>query len=110
MILEAFSHKLKNSSGNQSKGSCPAEDLLHEWLMGILTGESGDSDSVDDIVTRVIQTEIAYVAMDDELWFVGRSETGAELLDALYNYCKSYDNWQFSRWLHDLQASDFPKV
>ncbi len=110
MILEAFSGKLKKDYS----GSKQAEALLHEWLTEILSQKTLKETSArnpdEALVHQVIQTEIACVTMDDDVWFVGRSETGASLLEALYSYCKSYDNWQFSRWLHHLQASDFPRA
>ncbi len=103
MILEAFSSKLKNA---YKRNTGRAEAVLHEWLSETLSAE----EAANDIVVQVIQAEITQVTMGDEVWFVGQSKTGAELLNALYRYCRSFDNWQFTRWLHNVKASDFPTV
>jgi hypothetical protein len=39
--------------------------------------------------------------------FHARSATGKRLLDTLCEFCDSYEQWLFNRWLHHLKASDF---
>ena len=45
-----------------------------------------------------------------ERHFEGLSRSGKVLLKSLTSYCVSYDHWQFSRWLHNLRASDFGQI
>jgi len=34
-------------------------------------------------------------------------ETGKELLNSLFIFADSYDQQRFSRWIHNVKASDF---
>jgi hypothetical protein len=80
-------------------------DVLHYWLFNILYHPLTESSSP---VYRVIHTEISFTTEDDgTLTFLGNSRSGWRLLNSLVDYCRSYDDWQFRRWLHHLQASDF---
>jgi hypothetical protein len=109
LILEAFSDTL-NECYRRNEQS--AEAVLQEWLLGYLRAPVDSSDHV----SRVLHTEIGY--LDPNLpsesqttsmqGFFGKSTSGQILLESLFEYCKSYENWQFSRWLHHLRASDFP--
>ncbi|MBX2859829.1 MAG: hypothetical protein KTR14_01245 [Vampirovibrio sp.] len=98
MILEAFSHELQAKYG---KGE-PSEKILHQWLLTIMQMSRPKTQ-----VERVLHQEVMMVHMKGQVIFQGRSESGHGLLRSLYNYCKSYDHWQFSRWLHEIKASDF---
>jgi hypothetical protein len=61
----------------------------------------------DDMVGRVIHTEIEMFDCNGFPTFEGKSDTGRKLLESLYKYCRSYDHWKFTQWLHVLNASDF---
>jgi hypothetical protein len=63
----------------------------------------------DDHVASVIRREITAIRdPDSDRWlFIPNSSTGKALLKSLLEYCRSYDHWQFSKWLHQVQASDF---
>lgn len=100
MILEAFSQELQ---ADKNRGRAP-ERVLFDWLVGHLLVPAHPHDHV----SRVIQTEIALLDVDGRLGFEGRSASGHTLLQSLFNYCRSYEQWQFSRWLHHMRASDFP--
>lgn len=100
MILEAFSGHLHERSG---KGHS-SEEILHQWLFEILSAPQNRREPV----TCVIHTEIGMQLTDGKMQFAGLSATGDRLLSSLYGYCKSFDHWQFTRWLHHLRASDFP--
>ncbi|MEB3287697.1 MAG: hypothetical protein VKJ04_09355 [Vampirovibrionales bacterium] len=39
--------------------------------------------------------------------FAPKTDSGKRLLKTLVSFCQSYDQWQFSRWLHHVNASDF---
>ncbi len=114
MILEAFSDVLHECYRRNEQS---AEAVLQEWLLGYLRAPLDQADHI----SRVLHTEIGY--LDPDLTaesanfhqesksfqgFFGKSYSGQILLESLFEYCKSYENWQFSRWLHHLRASDFP--
>jgi hypothetical protein len=101
LILEAFSDYLRQS--HQPPGS--PEKVLLAWLKEILSLPPAP----DDMVGRVIHAEIAMEHLHGRLLFEGKSRTGRQLLKSLLCYCRSYDHWQFTRWVHELRASDFSR-
>ena len=101
MILEAFSDYLKE---DHNRDRSP-EQALMAWLTRILLLPPAP----DDMVGRVIHAEISMVNFQDRTLFEGNSHSGRKLLKSLIEYCRSYDHWQFTRWLHELRASDFSR-
>lgn len=99
MILEAFSTELK-AQPNQSR---TPERVLFEWLCRMLLVPPAP----DDHIGKILHTEIAMIDCNGLPAFEGRTDTGRVLLESLYKYCRSYDHWKFSHWLHQLNASDF---
>lgn len=63
----------------------------------------------NDMVGRVVHAEITMVHAQGRTLFEGNSHTGRKLLKSLIDYCRSYDHWQFTRWVHELRASDFSR-
>jgi hypothetical protein len=98
MIVRAFSKYIKQFNDD----SIPTDVLLYGWLKDNLTRKPGCN------ITKVIHAEISLLSDEDcNIKFMGKSKTGIKLLETLYNYSKSYDQQKFSRWVHDLKASDF---
>lgn len=100
MILEAFSTVLHQEWG---KNEDSAQDILHRWLLNILTESEGPA----NVIHNVIRTELSLLNISGEAVFAGKSSTGATLLQSLYLYCDSYERWQFSRWIHHLKPAAF---
>lgn len=110
MILEALSQELQ---APENQGRTP-ERVMYDWLVGILLEPPAPTDHVGRVLHTEIQLIDAGVECMDMLTtepgqfsFEGRSESGNRLLVSLFNFCRSFDNWQFSRWLHNVHASDF---
>lgn len=130
MILEAFSEVLKQRY--QKPGD--ALPLLEGWLMGYLLDSLAPNGSQESHVQNVLTTEIEVLwvkappikdKVKDKLKgnptskkmpmlapapmaiFVGKSPTGHRLLNSLTEYCKSYEDWQYRRWLHQVQPAHF---
>lgn len=101
MILEAFSAHLK---AHHKPGHSP-EKILLEWLTGILLMPPDPQNHV----AKVLHAEIELVEHQGHRYFEGKSTTGRTLLKSLTQYCRSYDHWQFSRWVHEVRASDFSR-
>jgi len=99
LILCAFSEQLRL---DRNRGRAP-ERVLFEWLTGILLMPPAP----DDHVSKVIHAEIALLDCDGHPAFEGKSKTGSQLLSSLYQFCRSFDHWQFTRWVHEVSASDF---
>lgn len=100
MILEAFSRILHDRWHQTER---PARTVLHEWLQEIIRHPGMPRNNVE----RVIRTELAMIRANRRRYFVGRSPSGQILLDSLYDYCESYERWQFRRWLHHVKPQAF---
>lgn len=96
MILKEFSKYLQN---NKDKNSVK---LLNEWLINRLTKPSLDK------TDNVIKTEL-YLAKNnnDKTLIIAKSETGRTLLNALYNFSLSFEQYKFAKFLHDKKSNDF---
>jgi len=101
LILEAFSDYLKQEHNR----ALSPEKVLMTWLTGILLLPPAPN----DMVGKVIHAEISMFSCQGKTLFDGKSHTGRQLLKSLIEYCRSYDHWQFTRWVHELRASDFSR-
>jgi hypothetical protein len=101
MILEAFSHVLRQEYASDR----PALFVLQAWLTQHLQKPEGQA--ATDVVTCVLHTELELQTLGKTQCFQARSPSGKVLLSSLYSYCRSYEDWQYRRWLHKLRASDF---
>lgn len=99
MILKAFSEELRLSRNHDRT----PEQVLFDWLLKILLMPPAPS----DVIGKIVHTEIALIDCNGYPAFEGKTNTGCQLLESLFSFCRSYDHWQFSRWLHERQASDF---
>lgn len=96
MILQEFSDFLKD---NKEK---PSVSLLYAWLK--IKIESPAKTNVD----RIIQKEI-YIAKNKlgTTLFIGKSPSGRNLIESLYNFALSFEQQKMARWLHETKANDF---
>lgn len=114
MILEAFAEYLQLADDK-----VPATDILARWLWERL------STPPESVVDRVLHCEIrlslakgarkssavlgqtAKGRSKPSYVFTGNSGSGRRLLKSLYEYCLSYEQQKWARWVHSLKASDF---
>ena len=116
MILEAFAAYLHAADPNVC-----ATDVLARWLWERLTAPPTNN------VDRVLHCEMAISAAKptgreanqdflpryeragarQAYIFKGTSESGRRLLKSLYEYCLSYEQQKWARFVHGLKASDF---
>lgn len=96
MILKEFSEFLQN---NQEK---PSVSLLYVWLK--IKIETPAKTNVD----KILQKEI-YIAKNKigHSLFIGKSPSGRNLIQSLYNFALSFEQQKMARWLHDKKANDF---
>jgi hypothetical protein len=116
VILEAFAEYL-HAADPQSR----ATDVLSQWLwqklttkplsnvdrvlhceMSICVAKTTGSASVDETALRYERD-----SGDQAYTFKGTSESGKRLLKSLYEYCCSYEQQKWARWVHKVKASDF---
>jgi hypothetical protein len=114
LILEAFAKYL-----HAADPKTPSTEVLAQWLIERLS--SAPRNNVD----RVVHCEMAMLktgknSVEQRLrdvvkqpvdlsayTFKGKSDSGKRLLRSLYEYCLSYDSQKWSRFVHNLKASDF---
>ncbi|HEY9677952.1 MAG TPA: hypothetical protein V6C76_08075 [Drouetiella sp.] len=114
MILEAFAKYLQAADPRK-----PATEVLAQWLLERLTAQPRNN------VDRVVHAEMSLWKSSrgegdktstfdasgtpdlSTVRFTGRSPQGKVLLKSLYEYCLSYDSQKWSRFVHNLKASDF---
>ena len=96
MILKEFSKYLQE---NKDKNSV---ELLNEWLLKKLINPSLNK------VDNIIKTEL-YLAKNnnDKTLIIAKSETGRTLLNALYNFSLSFEQYKLAKFLHDKKSTDF---
>ena len=98
MILKEFSKYLQ---ANKDKNSV---NLLNEWIIERLKQPS--SNKVDNI----LKAELYYAENNNKKTFIiAKSDTGRTLLNALYNFSLSFEQYKLAKFLHDKNAGDFKK-
>jgi len=103
LILEAFAQYLQSIPIKEGKLDQKPEVLLYHWIMDYLNAPA----NLADPVSAILHAELYTFDADGHKAFEAKSESGRRLLKTLFHYCRSYDHWQFSRWLHTIRASDF---
>ena len=107
MILEAFAEYL-----HAADQSLPATEVLSRWIK-----ERLDAPVLTN-VDRVMHCEISIAnlgakdavletAQAHKLVFKANSKSGWRLLKSLFEYCQSYEQQKWARYIHNLKASDF---
>jgi hypothetical protein len=110
LILEAFAEYLHNADPKLA-----ATEVLAEWLWKRLSAPPLTN------VDRVLHYGITLCQVRGTgkhesggsgrkvgvYTFRGTCDSGRRLLKSLYEYCQSYDQQRWSRWVHTLKASDF---
>lgn len=96
MILKEFSKYLQE---NKDKNSIK---LLNEWIIKRITRPSVDK------IDNILKAELYYAKNNnDKTLIIAKSETGRTLLNALYNFSLSFEQYKLAKFLHDKKSSDF---
>jgi len=97
MIIKAFSDYLK-----EFKSDIPAVIILSRWMKDKL------SKSPENNIERILHNEISlFINKTGGFLLVGNGESGRILIESLYNFALSYEQQNFTRWIHNKKASDF---
>ena len=92
MILKKFSKYLRE---NKDKNSV---NLLNEWITERLQQPSLDK------VDNILKAELYYAKNScGKTLIIAKSETGRTLLNALYNFSLSFEQYKLAKFLHDNQ-------
>jgi hypothetical protein len=97
MIIKAFSEYIKIFNSE-----IPPLLLLTRWLKEKM------SKNPENNVEKIIHNEIGLLKNNGGVFLlVGKTNSGRVLIEALYEFALSYDQHKFSKFIHDLKASDF---
>ena len=102
MILNEFSKYLQSRNEEIISNKISATKLLCEWIKLVIN--KNPKNNIDKIVHKEIM--LAENNSNDFL-IVGKSESGRVLVNALYNFALSYENYIMQKWLSDKKPSDF---
>lgn len=102
MILKEFSKYLQQFDQDIIQNKTSATKLLCKWIKIVIN--KNPKKHADNIVHREIL--LAENNAGDFL-IVGKSESGRVLVNALYKYALSYENFLMSRWLENKKPHDF---
>ena len=98
MILKEFSKYLQK---NKEKNSV---NLLNEWLIERLTRPSLDK------VDIILKTELYFAKNNnDKTLIIAKSETGRNLLNALYNFSLSFEQYILAKFFHEHKSMNIKK-
>ncbi|HSA06508.1 MAG TPA: hypothetical protein P5556_04955 [Candidatus Gastranaerophilales bacterium] len=97
MIIKEFSKHLQKFNAD-----IPALIILSKWLKEKI------SKKAENNVEKILQKEIVLLKNKRGLFLLlAKSSSGQKLLESLYEFALSYDNYKFNKWLHKIKASDF---
>ena len=98
MILKEFSKYLQ---ANKNKNSV---QLLNVWLIEHLQKPSLEK------VDIILQTELYFAKNNNnKTLIIAKRESGRTLLNALYNFALSFEQYKMAKFLHYKKSNDFNK-
>ena len=104
MILNEFSKYIQSRNTDIIENKATGTKNLCDWIELVIN--KNPKNHVDKIVHKEIM--LAKNKSGDFV-IVGKSESGRVLVNALYNYALSYEQYILNKWLEDKKAGDFTK-
>lgn len=104
MILNEFSKYIQSRNTDIIENQATGTKILCDWIELVIN--KNPKNHVDKIVHKEIM--LAKNKSGDFV-IVGKSESGRVLVNALYNYALSYEQYILNKWLEDKKAGDFTK-
>ena len=96
MILKEFSKYLQENKDNNSI------NLLNEWITERLQKPSLNK------IDNILKTELYFLKNNNnKTLIIAKSDTGRTLLNALYNFALSFEQYKLAKFLHNKKANDF---
>lgn len=104
MILNEFSKYIQKRNNEIISAKTTGTKILCDWIKFVIN--KNPKNHVDKIVHKEIM--LAENKSGDFL-IVGKSQSGRILVNALYNYALSYEQYIMNKWLEDKKPHDFRK-
>ena len=104
MILSEFSKYLQTKNDEIISNRTSTTKLLCEWIKFVINKNPKSN------VDKIVHKEIMLAENNSKDFFiVAKSESGRVLINALYNFALSYENFIMQKWLSDKKPNDFKK-
>ena len=104
MILNEFSKYIQSRNADIIENKATGTKILCDWIELVIN--KNPKNHVDKIVHKEIMLA---KNQSGDFVIVGKSESGRVLVNALYNYALSYEQYILNKWLEDKKAGDFTK-
>ena len=102
MILPEFSKYLQKHNDLLLSGKTTSTKLLCEWIDLVMNKNPKTN------IDKIIHKEILLAKNNsEEMFIIGKSDSGRVLMKALTNFAVSYENYLMSKWLSDKKPKDF---
>lgn len=102
MILNEFSKYLQTKNEDIISNKTTTSKLLCEWISLVIN--KNPKNNIDKIVHKEI---LLAENKSKDFLIVGKSDSGRVLVNALYNFALSYENYIMQKWLSDKNPNDF---
>jgi len=102
MILREFSKYLQGKNEELIANRTTSTKLLCDWIKFVIN--KNPKNHVDKIVHKEIMLA---ENKSGDFFIVGKSKSGRVLVNALYNFALSYENYIMQKWLSDKKPDDF---
>ena len=104
MILNEFSKYLQSRNNDITSSKSTGTKILCDWIKLVIN--KNPKKNVDKIIHKEIM--LAENESGDFL-IIGKSKSGRVLVNALYNYTLSYEQYIMNKWLENKSPQDFQK-
>lgn len=102
MILKEFSKYLQQYNEEITQSKASATKLLCEWIKIVINKNPKNN------AEKIVHKEIMFAEnKSGDFIILGKSDSGRILVNALYNFALSYENFLMSRWLENKKPHDF---
>ena len=102
MILKEFSKYLQQYNEEITQSKTSATKLLCEWIKIVINKNPKNN------AEKIVHKEIMFAENKSGYFIIlGKSDSGRILVNALYNFALSYENFLMSRWLENKKPHDF---
>ncbi len=96
MILKEFSKYLRENTDKNSV------ELLNEWILERINRPSLDK------VDNILKAELYYAKNNNNrTLIIAKSDSGRTLINALYNFALSFEQYKLAKFLHEKKSTDF---
>ena len=102
MIIKEFSKYLQLHNDSILNGNVTPSRLLCDWIRMVI--RKNPKNHADKIVHREV---LLAENSSGDFFIVGKSDSGRVLVNALYNFALSYENYLLARWLQDKKPHHF---